>query len=68
MTSKVISKTLSNFINNGNMKGIVPILYWCSLKALTERKLTKILNFSYFKLNDLEMTIKVTGKTVVKLF
>ena len=42
--------------------------YWCSYEAITERKATKCLDFSYFKLNDLEMIIKVTGKTVVKLF
>ena len=40
----------------------------CSYKAITERKATKCLDFSYFKLNDLEMTIMVTGKIVVKLF
>ena len=36
--------------------------YWCSYKAITERKATKCLNFSYLKLNDLEMAFKVNGK------
>ena len=35
--------------------------------GVTERKSTECLDFRYLKLNDLEMTIKVTGKTVVKL-
>ena len=30
--------------------------------------LLKCLHFSYLKLNDLEMTFKVTGKTTIKLF
>ena len=35
---------------------------------MTERKSIKCLDFTYLKLNDLEMIIKVTAKTVVKLF
>ena len=35
---------------------------------MTERKSIKCLDFTYLKLNDLEMIIKVTGKKVVKLF
>ena len=31
-------------------------------------KTTKCLHFSYLNLSDLEVTFKVTGKTVVKLF
>ena len=34
-----------------------------SHEAITERKVTKCLDFSYFKLYDLEITIKVTGKS-----
>ena len=37
-------------------------------EAITERKATKCLDFSYFKLNDLEMTIKLTGKTSCQTF
>ena len=55
MASKVISK----------MSTICFAPYWCNYEAITERKATKCLDFSYFKLNDLEMTIKVTGKTFV---
>ena len=31
-------------------------------------KSTKCLHFSYLNLNDLEMTLKVIGKTIIELF
>ena len=40
----------------------------CSYEAVTERKATKCLDFSYFKLNDLKMTIKVSGKNNCQTF
>ena len=42
--------------------------HWCSNEAITERKSTKCLHFSYLNLNDLETTIKVTGKQLSTFF
>ena len=45
------------------MLGTILVQLWRN-----ERKSTKCLDFSYFKLDDLKMTIKVTGKNSSQTF